>query len=489
MNWNDLLSSKRLRPSKRPIEKSGQEPEPTQDIRNPFESDFGRVIFSPATRRMHDKTQVFPLTADDNAHSRLTHSMEVMAIGYSLAIKICRSAEFQNQTGRGELELLRQVPLIIQSSCLVHDIGNPPFGHFGETVIQNYFKKLFLSNHISKTTLENELKGATIERKEEIAKAVGGLFNLTKYEEEDFTNFDGNAQGFRVLTKLQILDDDKGLNLTSATLGSYLKYPNTDELDKTKKIINKKKRGVFQSEKQYLSEIATNCGLIIDGEIKRHPLCFLMEAADSICYLVMDMEDGFNKKWYGYSFIKEKLKSIAEMPEQFAKLEAAHKTNGIDITRVANLRIYLLQRLVDLATKNFLDNIDPICNGKYNKELIDDDTTGLAECLRKFSWDYVFQSRDITSLELTGHSVITGLLDNYISFLFHEDKAYQKRAEGLISNGIKRVALIENGLSETDTIQKLNPYYKLRVIVDYVSGMTDQFALNHYQKLSGQKIL
>src|SRR5688572_24812289 len=116
MNWNDLLSKKRLRPSKRPLESGAQEPPPTQDIRNPFESDFGRVIFSPATRRMHDKTQVFPLTADDNTHSRLTHSMEVMAIGYSLGIKICKCSDFQTRAGKSELDLLREVPLIIESS-------------------------------------------------------------------------------------------------------------------------------------------------------------------------------------------------------------------------------------------------------------------------------------------------------------------------------------------------------------------------------------
>lgn len=488
------MSTKRLRKSKRPIEnpQTTQNTEeqnktpPTQDIRNPFESDFGRVIFSPATRRMHDKTQVIPLTADDNTHSRLTHSMEVMAIGYSIGIMISANKEFQARTGRSELELLRQVPLIIKSACLVHDIGNPPFGHFGETVIQNYFKTLFESENKKRDELNKQLADATGARKEEIENQLTNVIQLNGDEPEDFTGFDGNAQGFRVLTRLQILEDDKGLNLTSATLGAYLKYPNTGRIDK--KVLHRKKRGVFQSEKDLLDEIAKNCQLEVDSEIKRHPFCFLMEAADSICYLVMDLEDGFNKGWYRYDDIKEYFIDVPELREQFEKLEKNHSTNGIEITRMANLRIYLIQRLVDLTVSNFIRNLDAICNGTYGHELIDDDPKGLAKRLHDFSVEHIFPGREITSLELTGHSVLTGLLDYYVRFLFHESKAYRKRAEGLISSGIKRVALIQNGLSENASIQGLSDYYKLRIIVDYVSGMTDQFALNHHQKLSGQKI-
>ena len=133
MIWSKLFNNNRLRQS------SGRAPE---DARNDFESDFGRITFSPATRRMHDKTQVFPLTSDDNIHSRLTHSMEVMAVGYSIAVKLCESTAFQARVDKSELQLTRIIPVLLKNSCLVHDIGNPPFGHFGESVIQNYFTKL-----------------------------------------------------------------------------------------------------------------------------------------------------------------------------------------------------------------------------------------------------------------------------------------------------------------------------------------------------------
>lgn len=448
MDWGKLINNQRLRESRR-----GKDP------RNDFESDFGRIIFSSAMRRMHDKTQVFPLTADDNIHSRLTHSMEVMAIGHSLGIRICENEEFAKSVGSDSIKLFREIPVLLKNACLVHDIGNPPFGHFGETVIQEYFKKYFAQ-----------------------AKEV----TLTSEEREDFTNFDGNAQGFRVLTKLQILDDAFGLNLTFGSLASFTKYPNYGKIDKSN--IAKKKRGVFQSEIGYLNTISDSCGLGTKDEIIRHPLCYLMEAADSICYLVMDIEDGFNKGWYSFFELGEYLKSINGVTEKVNELVAKHVGHGSETTKMVNFRIYLIDRLVKLAVVNFLKNLDDISKGTYHNELINDDSDKLAEKLGDFCLTKIFPNREITSLELTGHSVLTGLLDYYIEFVFHKEKHYRKRAQGLISDSVLRAAFVENGLSENSGIDKLNDYYKLRVIVDFISGMTDQFALNHYQKLSGQKI-
>ena len=529
MNWRDLLNNNRLRTSTR-IKGT--------DTRNDFESDFGRIIFSSAMRRMHDKTQVFPLTTDDNIHSRLTHSMEVMAIGHSLGIRICEKDDFASIVGSDKINLFREIPVLLKNACLVHDIGNPPFGHFGETVIKEYFKNTF--------ALEKE----EAEKAKKDGKKVKVL-NLSPEEQEDFTNFDGNAQGFRVLTKLQILNDAFGLNLTYGTLASYTKYPNYGKIEKNK--IAKKKRGVFQSEIQYLEKISDACGLKINNDIVRHPLCFLMEAADSICYLVMDMEDGFNKGWYSFSEIGKHFESDDEIKAKIAKLEKEHRGYGQEITKMVNFRIYLINRLVTLAVDNFIKYLPEISRGEYNKELIKDDEKGLEKLLTNFCVNKIFPNREITSLELTGHSVLTGLLDYYIKFVFHENKDYRNRAQGLISNSILRAAFVEtkesifykrleefkdksqsdndgkheyeikykslsssldkwaqlklgSQLSETKeeelrnievelfgivkpNIDDLNDYYKLRVIIDFISGMTDQFALNHYQKISGQKII
>ena len=452
MNWEKLLNNGRFRPTRRP---GGSDP------RNDFESDFGRIIFSAAMRRMHDKTQVFPLTADDNIHSRLTHSMEVMAIGHSLGIRICESKEFQKLIGKTKTDLFREIPVLLKNACLVHDIGNPPFGHFGETVIQNFFTEYF--------------------KRPDAVK-------LSKVQQEDFTLFDGNAQGLRVLTKLQILNDATGLNLTYATLAAYTKYPNAGIIDKKK--ISTKKRGVFQTEKKYLDQISKECGLFVGGNIVRHPLCYLMEAADSICYLVMDIEDGFNKGWYNFDFILSKLKHIKGLQQAVNKIKK-DKLNGYgdEITLMVNFRIYLIQRLVDLAYDNFIKNIGKISKGTYQKELIKDDPQNLWEALQTFCIKEIFPKRDVTSLELTGHSVLTGLLNHYIDCIFYKGKDYQRRAASLMSGSILRIAFVENKLPEKSNIDKLDDYFKLRIIVDFISGMTDQFALNHYQKLSGQKII
>ena len=165
MDWNRLLTTERIRPSQRQT-----------DARNAFESDFGRIIFSPATRRMHAKTQVFPLTENDNIHSRLTHSLEVMSVGHSFSIRCCESPVIQQRANCDTLELFRKITLILENACLIHDIGNPPFGHFGETVIQDYFKEFFSQKDVP--------------------------LQLTEEEQRDFIHFDGNAQGLRVLTKL-----------------------------------------------------------------------------------------------------------------------------------------------------------------------------------------------------------------------------------------------------------------------------------------------
>ncbi len=463
MDWEKYLNGHRLRPTTR-----------VQGIdnRNEFESDFGRVIFSPAVRRMHDKTQVQPLTTNDNIHSRLTHSLEVMAIGYSLGIRLCNNKDFLKQTNLANSQVEREIPIILKNACLVHDIGNPPFGHFGESVIQIYFKQLF-------------------EKKKE--------FKLNDDQKRDFEEFDGNAQGFRVLTKLQYLNDLYGLNLTYASLAAYLKYPNVGHIDKSKTgSITQHKKGVFESEKQYLEKIAQECDLYrIQNDIKvitRHPLAFLVEAADSICYLTMDIEDGFNKGWFSYEYISHELEGIYGLNTVLKEIK---KKEPNDISRMVKLRITLIQKLVNLAIKNFGNNIAAICNGSYNEELIfDDNKSHLANKLQNFCVEHIFPKREVQSLELTGHAVICGLLDYYIGFIFdkgndqnNKDNDYQKRVRGLISKSIIEVALLENHLPKGSHICQLPDYYKLRIIVDFISGMTDQFALNHYQKLSGQKII
>lgn len=459
MNWNNLLNENRLKLSSR---------NKSDDFRNEFESDHGRIIFSPAIRRMHDKTQVFPLTNDDNIHSRLTHSLEVMSVGESIALNIIYNDKFKEISSLEPSNCFRIIPTIVKNACLVHDIGNPPFGHFGETVIQEYFKKLFLSDR------ENE------------KKKLKPRFELNNLERQDFESFDGNAQGLRVLTKLQVLDDPFGLNLTFATLGAYIKYPNFDELITDKNSIEyltRKKRGVFQSEKEYFKTVASNLGVESNKKYMRHPLAYIMEASDSICYLIMDIEDGYNKDWFNYSIIKDNFYGIEPLKGLFDFIDCKFKS---EISKIVNLRLGLIKYFVVLSVNNFINNYDRIMNGTYSEELINDDKYKVAKELSNFCVSKIFSNKEITSLELTGHSVIKGLLDYFIDFTFSTNDDYRKRAVGMISKSTIKAALLETG---KQTFDDLSDYFKLRVIVDYISGMTDQYALNQFQKISGQKII
>ncbi len=437
MNWSQLLTEKRIRPSQR-----------QNDARSAFESDFGRIIFSPATRRMHAKTQVFPLTDDDNIHSRLTHSLEVMSVGYSLSIRFCESEIFQQKTGKTAYELFREIPIILKNGCLIHDIGNPPFGHFGETVLQEYFKNFFQKND--------------------------GQLRLTEEQQREFVHFDGNAQGLRVLTKLQNLNDTYGLNLTCTTLAASIKYPNYGPIDKSR--IESKKVGVFQTEKDYLETIADHCGLRIDGRIVRHPLCYLVEAADSICYLTMDLEDGFSKNLYSLDELQKQIKN------DFPQINELLQEEIPDAAKITKIRNALIGHLVEIAYAQFEKHIDEIEQGTFNQELIFS-ASPLADQLQQFCIEKIFSIEDIYRLELVGHSVLNGLLDYFIDWIFVKGKDYRKRAVKLLSNNIIQLSLNENGVEK---FEQLSDYSKLRVIVDFLSSVTDRFALNLYRELSGR---
>ena len=491
MDWKKYLSSDRLRVSTI----SPEQRKVHNDYRTDIESDFGRVIFSSACRRLHDKTQVFPLTTDDNIHSRLTHSMEVMNIGQSFVFTLSESEEFKQHTGLDEVTILRDLAAALKVACLVHDIGNPPFGHFGEDSLQSYFKVLF------------NTPPAWMSSEDQVELSKLGKDSLDTVA--DYTEFDGNAEGLRVLTKLQFIESLDGLNLTCASLGAFMKYPNA-ALKNKKAYIGLHKHGVLTSEKKVLDKVVEACGLSKgDNEIMRHPLSFLMEAADSICYLTMDIEDGLKKKWLTVGDVYEQIISYGNREgisfDDNAKrlLDSIEKTandgsvNGRK--QIMNLRTYLMGYLIDLALSNFIDHIVEIEEGTYTKELIEDDDNGIAEALGDICKHYILNSREVISLEITGKSVIYGILDAYVKMFFSDDENLRNRAKRLISKTIFLTTLQEH-LEKTGSKDMADNAYdkfdvkdfsaeeKLRILRDYVSCMTDKFALNHYRKLSGQQI-
>ena len=478
IDWDKYLSSERYRNNS---EFDSRKKSPTEK-RTSFESDFGRVAFSSALRRMHDKAQVVPLTSGDSVHTRLTHSIEVMNIAYSLGIGLCRDDDFVAlYTEDKAFEYERSIPMILKTAAFVHDIGNPPFGHFGETIIQNYFKS-YLEKRI-----------------------------VTDSQALDFTCFDGNAEGFRILTRLQYIGDLSGLNLTYATLAAYCKYPNVNNIDK--EYIGTKKHGVFTSESEIFNKMVKACNMRIgDGRIKRHPLSFLVEAADSISYNVMDIEDGHAMGWYSFAdviaFIDAKMRLLTGN-EEYSVL----KVLGIDFKQkriddhdekrmMCDFRVKAIQYFVDLALKNFKLHLETIDTGEYSKELIDDDDY-LSSVMQNFAKEYIFPQRQIEQIELTGFSVINGLLDILLNCAFSSDKKFRNHLKSVLSNTLLTVAIREqNSKSDKDTeykyiskkelldydLEKMDAYSKLRNIVDLISGMTDKYAVGMYQKLSGQKL-
>lgn len=468
------------------------------DARNEFESDLGRALFSSAARRLHDKTQVFPLTDDDNIHSRLTHSMEVMNIGASLAKDICFNEEFRQKYDIDDIyEIYEPMRAILQTVCLVHDIGNPPFGHFGELAIREYFKKLFTE--------------------------YPDILDEYKEWSNDFTHYDGNAQGFRVITKLQFIDDLYGLNLTKACLSSYLKYPCTGNGDKDSPLISCRKHGVFKADEKYMHKVMDTGKQESKECYTRHPLVFLVEAADSICYLSMDLEDAYNKGLFGIKELHREWKEFAKECDEsasrlFTMLEKLNGTTGSAGRKgFIRFRIGIIRYLVAKAVEQYLHNFEAILNGEYNNELIFDDTNNVAQFLQKFCKEHIYRQKEIQSVELTGWSVINGLLDIYTQLLLSKDNIYMRHGEAMISLSVLRAnkmdylvhtkkirwdatqrkyiycnngTTIENidKLCDDTTISEMPIYYRLRMIVDFISGMTDKFAVQHYRKLSGQRI-
>lgn len=496
IDWEKYLSSERLRKEVGSDIAEG-------DCRSCFESDLRRVAFCPAIRRMHDKTQVIPLSNGDTALTRLTHSMQVMTIAEMLGASLTRRKEFKDLYGEPQATLYGDyISAILRTASLIHDIGNPPFGHFGEKSIQNYFRRYLNSRHI-----------------------------ITDRQSLDFTEFDGNALGLRIVSRLQYTGTLDGLNLTYATLGAYLKYPNKGE-GKPDGYVGYHKHGIFETEDDLFDKIVEKCHLKSEkGNIKRHPLAFLVEAADSICYGVMDIEDGYNLWWYDFDTIVgglgkyieesvndksllEKYSVIKKLGSEEKKVFSIEKLIGFERTwdsdgkfpkdrrrLILDFREKLIDYLVKVTVKVFVDNLEKIDDGTFDNELLDLDDFKVSKALGAFTRQYIISRRDIQQTELAGNSVITGLLDILLRYSFHEDKKYRSKINAVIAKSRLEELIHENIhtnlpyniFKEKDElwkfdIEKLSPYARLRVIVDFIASMTDKYSVELYQKFSGMRL-
>ncbi|WP_223609321.1 deoxyguanosinetriphosphate triphosphohydrolase [Chryseobacterium sp. OSA05B] len=444
MNLNQIFTNQR----------TGNNPH-TKASRTDFQRDFDRIIFSSAFRRLQNKTQVFPLPGSVFVHNRLTHSLEVSSVGRSLGSII---GEFIFDAYKNELTedsknfYLHNLGNVIAAACLCHDVGNPAFGHSGEDAIASYFER-------------NE-------------KDLKQKFNEKEWA--DLVNFEGNANAIRVLAQRQQGKDEGGIQLTFSTLASIAKYP-CEAVAKKKGIIHRKKFGFFQNEKAIFLEIAKATNLILENEepyiFKRHPFVWLVEAADDICYNIIDMEDahrlGIVSTADCENLFFELIKSeSSDMDKVKNKLASISNENE----KISYLRAKAINALINKSLEIYKHNFETILQGNLDNGLLDiykSENRALQD-IEAFSIEKIYNHKAVVEIENAGYNVMYELLDHFIpSILKPEDerKSYDKKALKLLP----RQFVYEEG---TD-------YQKVLGVIDFVSGMTDNFATDLYRKIKG----
>ncbi|GGK13453.1 dGTPase [Yeosuana aromativorans] len=443
MNWEQLLSLKRFGDTNKRIRKEQDE------TRLGFEVDYDRVIFSSEFRSLQDKTQVIPLSKIDFVHTRLTHSLEVSVVGRSIGRRVGQKLLEKHphlQTVHGYQA--NDFGAIVAAAALAHDIGNPPFGHSGEKAIGEFFKT-----------------GEGAQYKNQ----------LTAKEYQDLCDFEGNANGFKILTESRD-GREGGLRLSYATLGAFMKYPKESLPKKPSNHIADKKYGFFQSETDAFTDVAHELGLIqrsdTDISFSRHPLAFLVEAADDICYTIIDFEDGINLGLIQEEFALEYLINLVRGRIKTENYYAL--SNKED--RVSYLRALAIGTLIDEAVTIFMDNETAILNGTFQTALLDKSKyEAQINDIIKISVDNIYKSEEVVDKEIAGYEIIKHLLSVYT-------KAVNNSHTNQASNYDK---LILNRLPKTIKLDEDSLYKRLLSVCNYVSLLSDSNAILNYNKIKG----
>lgn len=433
-DWLRLLDSRRR----------SQAPDGRVRARSPFQRDHDRVLFSGPFRRLADKTQVFPLPYDDHVHSRLTHSLEVAAIGRSLGTLAGRAILADREDLEGALED-RDFGDCVAAACLAHDLGNPPFGHVGEEAIQEFFRS---------------------------APERGPWGDLDATARADFERFEGNAQTFRIVTRLERPLRGHGLDLTHATLGALVKYPCTSAaVDRASGLASRKKHGLFAADVTAFEHAAGELGLARDAgghAWRRHPLAFLAEAADDVAYNILDLEDGYRLK-----YVDERTYLALMEPLAGAAATERPANRSEDLDRADTLRAAAVDTLVHQLAGAFVTNLGGVLDGSFDRPLAGDipgrDTLAAIgrTCLER-----CYRARDVLKMELTGAEAIQGLL-GILTDAFASPRS-------LRAGHLRR--LLPMLFHEDAT-----PYERLLKLTDHVSGMTDHYAVRLYRELRGMR--
>ena len=460
MNWEQLLEPNRFRNKDRnrsPLEE--------------FQYDYSKIIFSSSFRRLQNKTQVFPLSSNDFVRTRLTHSMEVS----NIATVIGRGVE-KELIERGIISKDKDgfISTILGSASLIHDIGNPPFGHYGEMIMQDFFRTYFDKNFKGNKDIYD--------------------YHWTEEEMGDFIYFEGNAQAFRLLKKLQYTRDEHSINLTFPVLATIMKYPRSSVEGNKKDLgVSYKKFGYFQSEQESFESIVNNLGMKIQGKIRRHPLVFLLEAADDIAYSVADIEDGCKKGLISLDLLKRKMYKYLD-PNNPLENDILQTLQNINVDPhypqplevIAQIfRIKIQNFMIDASVKAFVDNHDKILSGEFDMDLLDfSEAESLKKAFKELG-EVLYNCKEVLKLELTGDKIITVLLDEFTRAVSSAKRnrkgSKEEKLYNLISSNYR--FLMEK---YPDSENKL--YNELRLITDFICGMTDSYALDLYRSITAIEI-
>ncbi len=440
MKWTQLISNKRL----------GQEHRHTErhDDRTEFKRDYDRLIFSAPFRRLQNKTQVFPLPGSIFVHNRLTHSLEVASVGMSLGNDVAQRI-IQEKLPELRGTMFEQIGQIVSTACLAHDLGNPPFGHSGEKAIQTFFTE-----------------GAGNALKSKVSSEFW----------DDITHFEGNANAFRLLTHQFKGRRAGGFVMTYSTLASIVKYPYASSAAS-----KKGKFGFFQSEQEYYQRIADEMGIICKsapGEplrYARHPLVYLVEAADDICYEIMDLEDAHKLKILTYDETERLLLEFFD-PENQKKILKRIVDEGLQDPneKVVYMRACVIGKLENECVNTFVENEEAILNGTFEGSLIEHineiQRNAYQQCA-KLSVERIYRSRPVLDVELSGYKIMATLMEQMTEAVMHPERYYSQQ-------------LIERVSSQYD-INSNDLETRIMAVIDYIAGMTDIYALDVYQKING----
>lgn len=444
MEWSKLLTRKRY---------GVDRPEKIEHGRTPFQKDIDRIVFSGSFRRLNHKTQVHPLPESDHIHTRLTHTLEVSCVGRSLGTKVGEKLKDEFKDLGIESS---DIGAIVQSACLAHDLGNPPFGHSGEEAIRCWFRENRKTELLDNSTLSLQ-------------------------ELNDLMHFEGNAQGFRLLTQIEYYLFQGGMRLTYATLGAFLKYPWTSDMIALK---GKEKYGCNQLEKPILEHIADRLGLIKVSATEwcRHPLSYLMEAADDICYALIDLEDGLEMGFIAYDEVTKILGHVIDfkrMPASYRKF----KENDSDRRKIAIPRGKAMEVLVDGVVDTFIREKHSLLRGDFKyRDLIHACGGNIKDCIeaaKNIAREKIFNNPRKLQLEIGAYTTIEILLKSFLGAAYNYHR-YDCR-ELLSFKDRKILELMGTNKPE----KEWTLYQSYMRVLDYIAGMTDRYAIYTARQING----